>query len=50
LFSPQASDIYEQMKSTWKSSREYLLSQVIRLVEQYIDSDKIRTSSSNASR
>lgn len=37
-----ASDIYEQMKATWKGSREYLLAQVIRLVEQYIDSDKIR--------
>ena len=37
-----ASDIYEQMKSTWKGSREYLLAQVIRLVEQYVESDKIR--------
>jgi type III restriction enzyme len=37
-----ASDIYEQMKTTWKGSREYLLAQVIRLVEQYIDSDKIK--------
>ena len=36
-----ASDIYEQMKSTWKGSREYLLAQVIRLVEKYIESDKI---------
>ena len=30
-----ASDIYEQMKATWKGSREYLLAQVIRLVEKY---------------
>ena len=37
-----ASDIYEQMKSTWKGSREYLLAQVIRLVERYVESDKIR--------
>ena len=37
-----ASEIYEQMKSTWKGSREYLLAQVIRLVEKYIESDKIR--------
>lgn len=37
-----ASDIYEQMKSTWKGSREYLLAQVIRLVEKYIESDKLR--------
>jgi type III restriction enzyme len=37
-----ASDIYEQMKTTWKGSREYLLAQVIRLVEKYIESDKVR--------
>ena len=37
-----AGDIYEQMKGTWKGSKEYLLAQVIRLVEQYIDSDKLR--------
>jgi type III restriction enzyme len=37
-----AGDIYEQMKTTWKGSREYLLAQIIRLVEQYIESDKIR--------
>jgi type III restriction enzyme len=37
-----AGDIYEQMKATWKGSREYLLAQVIRLVERYIESDKIR--------
>lgn len=37
-----AGDIYEQMKGTWKGSREYLLSQVIRLVEKFIDSDKLR--------
>jgi type III restriction enzyme len=37
-----ASDIYEQMKATWKGSREYLLAQIIRLVEKYIESDKLR--------
>lgn len=37
-----ASDIYEQMRSTWKGSREYLLAQVIRLVEEYIESDRLR--------
>ena len=37
-----ASDIYEQMKATWKGSREYLLAQVIRLVEKYIESNKLR--------
>ncbi len=37
-----ASEIYEQMKATWKGNREYLLAQVIRLVERYIESDKIR--------
>lgn len=37
-----ASDIYEQMKKTWKGNREYLLAQIIRLVERYIESDKIR--------
>ena len=37
-----ASDIYEQMKTTWKGNREYLLAQVIRLVEKYIESDKLR--------
>jgi len=37
-----ASEIYEQMKGTWKGNREYLLAQVIRLVEKYIESDKVR--------
>lgn len=36
-----AGNIYEQMKGTWKGSREYLLAQVIRLVEKYIESDKL---------
>lgn len=37
-----AGEIYEQMRTTWKGSREYLLAQVIRLVERYIESDKLR--------
>lgn len=37
-----ASDLYDQMKPTWKGSREYLLAQLIRLVERFIDSGKIR--------
>ena len=37
-----AGEIYEQMRTTWKGSREYLLAQVIRLVEKFIESDKIR--------
>lgn len=35
-------DIYEQMKTTWKGNREYLLAQVIRLVERFIQSDKLK--------
>jgi type III restriction enzyme len=35
-------DIYEQMKATWKGSREYLLAQVIGIVERFIESDKLR--------
>jgi len=37
-----AGEIYEQMRTTWKGSREYLLAQLIRLVERYIESDKLR--------
>ena len=37
-----ASEIYEQMKPTWKGQREYLLAQLIRLVEIFIESDNIR--------
>lgn len=35
-------DIYEQMKPKWKGNREYLLAQVIKIVEQFVNSDKIR--------
>ncbi len=37
-----AGDIYEQMKTTWKGNREYLLAQIIRIVERYIQSDKLK--------
>jgi type III restriction enzyme len=37
-----ATEIYDQMKPSWKGQREYLLAQLIRLVERFIDSDNIR--------
>ena len=37
-----ASDIFEQMKGTWKGTKEYLLAQVIRLVEKFVESDRLR--------
>jgi type III restriction enzyme len=37
-----AADIYDQMKPTWKGSKEYLLAQVIKIVEQFMHSDKIQ--------
>ncbi len=37
-----ASDLYDQMKPTWKGNREYLLAQLIRLVERFIESDNIQ--------
>lgn len=36
-----ARDVYEQMQKDWKGSKEALLSQLIRLVEQFIRSDRI---------
>lgn len=36
-----AADIYDQMKPTWKGSKERLLAQVIRIVESFLWSDKI---------
>lgn len=36
-----AAEIYEQMKPSWTGSKEYLLAQVIRLVESFMQSDKI---------
>ena len=37
-----ASQIYDQMKPTWKGQREFLLAQLIQLVERFIESDNIR--------
>lgn len=36
-----ARDVYEQMQNDWKGSKEALLAQLVRLVEQFIRSDKI---------
>ncbi len=36
-----ARDIYDQMKPKWKANREYLLAQLIRLVERFLTSGKI---------
>ena len=36
-----ASEVYEQMAPTWKGSREYLLVQLVRLVERYIESGRV---------
>jgi len=37
-----ASEVFDLMKPTWKGSKEYLLAQVIRIVESFITSEKIR--------
>lgn len=37
-----ATDLYDQMRPTWKGNREYLLAQLIRLVERFVDSGKIQ--------
>ncbi len=39
-----ARDLYDQMQHDWKGSRELLLAQLVRLVEQFIRSDKIAIS------
>ena len=36
-----ASEVYDLMAPTWKGSREYLLAQLVRLVEHYIDSGRV---------
>lgn len=36
-----AKDVFEQMRPAWKGTKEYLLAQVIRLVERFINSEKI---------
>ena len=39
-----ARDVFDQMKHTWKGSREVLLAQVVRIVGQFIRSDRIAIS------
>jgi len=39
-------EIFDQMKHTWKGSKEYLLGQVVRLVERFIKSSYFLISSS----
>ena len=34
-------DVYEQMHGDWRGSKEFLLAQLVRLVEQFIHSDSI---------
>ncbi|MGH8605074.1 MAG: BPTD_3080 family restriction endonuclease, partial [Gammaproteobacteria bacterium] len=36
-----ARDVYDQMHKNWKGSKEFLLAQLVRLVEQFIGSGKI---------
>jgi type III restriction enzyme len=36
-----AAEVHDQMKPTWKGSREFLLAQVIRLTESYLTSGRI---------
>ena len=36
-----ARDVYAQMQSDWRGSKEFLLAQLVRLVEQFIRSDSI---------
>jgi type III restriction enzyme len=36
-----ARDVFEQMQKDWKGSKEALLAQLVRLVEQFVRSDKI---------
>jgi len=37
-----ASDLYDQMQHDWKGSREYLLAQLVRLVEKFLQSGVIQ--------
>ncbi len=36
-----ARDVFDQIKQSWKGSREILLAQLVRIVEQFIRSDRI---------
>ena len=37
-----ARDVYDQMQKSWKGGKEFLLAQLVRLVDQFIRSDTIR--------
>jgi type III restriction enzyme len=37
-----AAYVFDQMQSTWKGNRDYLLAQLVRLVEMFIESDRLR--------
>lgn len=37
-----AREVFDKMKPTWKGNKEYLLAQLILLVEKYLESDKIK--------
>jgi len=39
-----ARNVFDQMKHTWKGNREVLLAQLVRIVEQFIRSDRIAIS------
>jgi len=39
-----ARDVFDQMKHTWKGSRELLLAQLVRIVEEFINSNRISIS------
>lgn len=41
-----ARDVFDQMKHTWKGSREILLAQLVQIVERFIRSDRIAVSPS----
>ncbi len=36
-----ARDVYDQMQNDWRGNREFLLAQIVRLVEQFIRSEKV---------
>ena len=37
-----ARDVYDQMQQTWQGGKEFLLAQLVRLIERFIRSDHIR--------
>jgi type III restriction enzyme len=39
-----ARDVFDQMQHNWRGSREVLLAQLVRIVEQFMHSDRIRVS------